>query len=218
MYTTTTKNPKQDGFEDEYLAGEIDTKGTTNETQFMGSAVFKEGRMIGTLNGEDTRLALILDETAYIKDVLTTYSDPFDKRFRIATRLIRTQENKVDIKIQQGKAKVKIKVPLIIEVLSNPSMVDYAKDEKKKKKLKKHLENELEEKNQKFVDMTQSELEGSPFSLSLYSRKLFPAINDYKKFDWMKSYPDADIDVEVSVKLGEFGKQTKVPNLEKIRD
>ncbi|SFA87874.1 MULTISPECIES: Ger(x)C family spore germination protein [unclassified Bacillus (in: firmicutes)] len=218
MYTTTTKEYKSSGNEDEFLAGQIDTKGSTNQTQFMGSAIFKEGRMIGKLNGEDTRMALIIDETADISDVLTTYPDPFNERFRIAARVIKTQPNRFDMKIVKGKLKINIHIPLYVDILSDPSMVNYAKDEKKKKILRKHLEKEISNKMEGFIVKTQQKYKGSPFMISQYSRKLFKTLEEYKKFDWMKSYPDADVNVKVTVEFSEFGKQTRVPSLKQMRD
>ena len=41
------------------MAGQLDTKGKTNPTQFLGSAIFKEGRMIGKLSAEETRACLL---------------------------------------------------------------------------------------------------------------------------------------------------------------
>ena len=47
MYTTAqpAKKPPIKG-EDEYMAGQLDVKGELDDTQFLGSAVFKNGVMI----------------------------------------------------------------------------------------------------------------------------------------------------------------------------
>ena len=38
-------------------------------TQFIGSAVFKDGVMIDKLNGQETRIVNIFDDTTEIKDI-----------------------------------------------------------------------------------------------------------------------------------------------------
>ena len=61
MYTTAKreKNPHIKG-EDEYLAGQLNATGEIDDTQFIGSAVFKNGVMIDKLNGQETRIVNIL--------------------------------------------------------------------------------------------------------------------------------------------------------------
>ncbi|QOR67729.1 Ger(x)C family spore germination protein [Cytobacillus suaedae] len=219
MYTTTerSENEVKDN-QDEYLAGQIDTKGSTNKTQFIGSAVFKEGKMIGKLNGRDTRIAVLLDGTTDLKDVLTTYEDPLTKGYRLAVRLIKNKPVDVQVNIKNSPAKIKIHVPLVAEVLSDPGMTNYARNEDKQEKLRQHIEQEIDSNISEFIKKTQEELGGSPFSLSLYGRKHFLTIPEFVQFDWMKSYPDMDIDVSVDIEFGEFGKQAKVPYLEELRD
>ena len=67
MYTTAEKekNPPIKR-EDEYLAGQVNATGEIDDTQFIGSAVFKNGVMIGKLNGQETRIVNILDDTTNI--------------------------------------------------------------------------------------------------------------------------------------------------------
>ncbi len=61
MYTTAKrqKNPPIKG-EDEYMAGQLNASGELDDTQFIGSAVFKNGVMIDKLNGQETRIVNIL--------------------------------------------------------------------------------------------------------------------------------------------------------------
>lgn len=219
MYTTTeTTDEEKKVNQDEYLAGEIKIEGKTNDTQFMGSAVFKEGKMIGKLNGRETRIAVLIDETSDMNDVLTTYEDPTNEHYRIATRIIKTDPVKFNINIRETPTKIHIHVPLTVEVLSDPAMVNYARKLDKQKRLKDHIEKDIKANIEMLIKKTQEDFGASPFSLSLHARRKFLTIPEYKQFDWMKSYPDMDISVSVSIEFGEFGKQAKVPYLEDLRD
>ena len=94
MYTTAKreKNPPIKG-EDEYMAGQLNASGELDDTQFIGSAVFKNGVMIDKLTGQETRIVNILDDTTNIKDILINFPDPFsDKPQQIAARI--TQNRK----------------------------------------------------------------------------------------------------------------------------
>ena len=74
MYTTAKreKNPEIKS-EDEYMAGQLNASGEIDDTQFIGSAVFKNGVMIDKLNGQETRIVNILDDTTDIKEILAIY-------------------------------------------------------------------------------------------------------------------------------------------------
>ncbi len=219
MYTTTesSEDDKKHN-EDEFLAGQINIEGDINRTQFMGSAVFKEGKMIGKMNGQETRIAILLDETSEMSDVLTTYQDPINEDYRIATRLIKERPVDYKVNISSSPPTVNIYVSLIVEVLSDPAMTNYARDREKQEILRNHIEKTIAFNIEKFIKKTQDEYGGSPFSISLHGRKHFLTIPEFNQFDWMKSYPDMDIEVSVDIEFGEFGKQAKVPYLEELRD
>lgn len=219
IYGTTNSNNEDTGkVEDQLLAGELKIKGDTNATQFLGSALFKEGQMISKLTAEETRLTILLNDTLEMSDVLTTYPDPFDEDFRIAARLVKKQKNKVKMKLKNGSGEINVTIPLIIEILSDHSMVNYGRNADKRQELKKQIEDNLSAKIDDFVKKTQEEFKGEPFGWSLLARRKFHSLPEYEKFDWMKSYPTMKVDVKVDVRFGEFGKQGEVPNLEGVRD
>ncbi|KUP09562.1 hypothetical protein Q73_02820 [Bacillus coahuilensis m2-6] len=218
MYASTVQEEESKrANEDEFLAGQINKEGG-NPTQFIGSAVFKEGKMIGKLTGEQTRLALILDETLNMSDIITTYPDPLMDEYRIAVRLMKSKSNEYKMNLQGKTPTVEIKIPLTIDVLDVPSLKDYANDEKNKKLLRESIESTLEDNFMEFIKMTQHEIKGDPFNLSLEGRKEFLTISQYEKFDWMKSYPNLIITVDCMITIGEFGKQIKTPNLDVLKD
>jgi Ger(x)C family germination protein len=218
IYGTTKASEGDPGVEDQILAGEMKFKGDTNPTQFLGSALFKEGQMIGKLTAEETRLTILLNDTLEMSDVLTTYPDPFDENFRIAARLVKKQKNKVKMKWKNGTGEINVTIPLIIEILSDHSMVNYGRNADKRSALKKQIEENLSGKLAEFVKRTQEEFKGEPFGWSLLARRKFQTIPEYEKFDWMKSYPSMKVSVKVDVRFGEFGKQGEVPNLEGVQD
>ncbi|RFU66395.1 Ger(x)C family spore germination protein [Peribacillus saganii] len=217
----TTSKPAKDPparHEDEYMAGEVNAKGDANKTQFAGAAVFKEGVMIGKLNGQETRIASVLDETTDIKDVLSTIHDPFNKEYRLAVRILKKQNNEVTMNLEKSTPEIRIKVPLVVDVLSDRSMVDYTKDTRKREILRRQIKVDFEREYNGLIAKSQQEFKGCPFPLSLDARKYFLTIKEYKNFDWMKTYPDMDIHVTVNIFFTGFGKQTKVPNIKHMRD
>ncbi|WP_409250809.1 Ger(x)C family spore germination protein [Bacillus sp. SCS-153A] len=218
-YATTETVGSSHASEDEYEAGEIPQVGG-NKTQFMGSAVFKEGKMIDILNGQETRIALILDPSTHLKDVLATYEDPLAEGFKIAARFIKKEKNDVDIQYHKEKPTVlKVTVPFEIEVLSVPSLIDYSNDRDKREKLRKKVEETLNEKANELVKKAQENYGTDPFYWSLYIRRFFPTIKDYEEGDWNhKIFPNAQIEVRYELKEITFGKLSKNSNLGEVRD
>lgn len=214
MYTTTEreKNPQFKG-EDQYTAGQLNVSGDLDNTQFTGSAVFRNGVMVDRLNGLETRIVNILDDTTDIKDIIVNLPDPFSNNTRqMAARIMKTKNNKIKMNIRGDRSKIEITVPLKVVIMSNPSMVNYAKDPKKEKILKEHLQKNTRSLFEELLNKTQTELKGSPYPLSVYARKHFKTYQEFEQFNWAKSYPKAEITVKPDIKIIDFGAQKKVLN------
>lgn len=220
MYGGLYDKKKEIGFQDEdqYRAGQVPEEGG-NPAQLIGSAVFKEGRMIGKLTGEETRITRLLDNTSKTRDMYSSFPDPLDKRYKIAVRIKKSRNVKVKVKLRKGLPKIDVFYPLEIKVISVPSMIDYANDMEKQKKLKAALEKKLKENAEKLIKKTQEEFKAEPFYWSLYVRPLFSSDKEYQKWDWNKKrYPFADIRITMDVEITGFGKQFKESDMEKVLD
>ncbi|OZM58703.1 hypothetical protein CIB95_03805 [Lottiidibacillus patelloidae] len=214
----TTKEESGSGDnEDEYKAGQIDKEGG-NKTQIMGSAVFKEGKMIGTITAEETRLSYALNNTANILKMLVTYEDPIKKDYRVAARLMKTGETKVKMNLETKTPIIDVEVPFSLELLAIPSLVDYVQNKENQTLLKNSIEASLEKKTMKFIKQFQEEYKGQPFAWSLIARKHFLTLSEYKEYNWMKTFPKAKVNVKFNVDITEFGEELRTPNIPKIKD
>ena len=212
MYTTAikVKNPEIRS-EDEYMAGQLNATGEVGSTQFIGSAVFRNGVMIDKLTGQETRNINILDDSTNIKDILVDIPDPFsDDQLQFAARIMKTENNKVKMDLKGQRPKIFITIPLKIEIISNPSMVNYT-EKKNQQIVKRQIVTHIETMNEKLLKKTQTKFKGVPYPLSLYARKYFGTIQEYKKFNWGKSYQKADIHVKVDIEIIDYGKRIKKP-------
>ncbi|WP_404452401.1 Ger(x)C family spore germination protein [Virgibacillus necropolis] len=220
MYGTTQNNEDegQDRDNDKFSAGEFQFEGQTNQTNFAGSAIFKEGRMIGVLTADETRISIVLNPILNASDILTTFKDPFNEKYRIAARVNKKEANKVEMDLKAHTPTIDVTIPLEIEVLSAHSMIDYEKNIEKRNKLKNSIKKELTTKMEKFVKKTQEKFKGEPFGWSLIARKNFLTIQAYEEYDWMKTYPEMKVNIDVVITFGQFGRQSELPKLEEIRD
>jgi len=214
MYTTAEKE-KNLSFkeEDQYTAGQLDVSGDLDDTQFSGAAVFKNGVMIDTLTGLDTRIINIWDDTTDIKDVLVNIPDPFiDNNKQLALRVTKTNNNKIRMNLKGVRPKIDITVPMTFTIMSNPSMTNYIQDPQKKQFLKEYLVKYTTSLFENVQEKTQTELKGSPYPLSVYARKYFKTYQEFERFNWVKSYPNADITLKPIIEIEDYGVQRKVLN------
>ncbi|WP_174735189.1 Ger(x)C family spore germination protein [Mesobacillus harenae] len=217
-YTSSEQKPDYENRDDEFIAGELPVSGEINKTQFIGSAVFKEGQMIGKLTGEETRLTGLLRLEQDVTDILTTLPDPGDGKYRISVRINKYKKNKVDMDLKSFPPKINVVVPMRIEVLSDPSLTNYGGSEKQRNKLRNFFTKKFEEKFNGLVQKSQDEFKGDLFGWSIYARKKFKTIKEYNDFNWMESFPKAEIDIKADISFGEFGRQPRVPKMYEVKD
>ena len=207
MYTTTKKEKAPDAKAgNEYIAGQVDTSGDADNTQFIGSAVFKDGTMIDKLNGRETRLVNILDDTTNIEELYISIPDPFSNKQQLALKMLKSENNKVKMNLTGNVPKIFITVPLKFEVMSNPSFVKFGNNPKNQRKLREAIYDDFIHDYGDLFVKAQTELKGVPYPLSIYSRRYFGTIEEYEKFNWTKSFLKAEIDVKPEIQIIDYGK------------
>ncbi|MDZ5471584.1 Ger(x)C family spore germination protein [Bacillus sp. 31A1R] len=217
IYTTaTSEEPKDTEDEDNFLPGEINKRGGS-DIQIIGAAVFKEGKMIGTMTGEEVRVALILQKEMRPERLIFTYDDPINPDFRITGKATNVRTD-VSIDVHQEYPVIKVKQWFDIKVLAIPSLIDYVENLSNQSKLKDYFERKYYEHASKLIERTQKEFKAEPFNWSNQARKKFWTLTEYEDYDWMKSYPNAEIKIEVDVTLTEFGKKLSPRDISEIKD
>lgn len=222
IYATTTKeeNKTNKKGDHDYLAGQIPKQGG-NPTQFMGSAVFKEGMMIDTLTGEDTRLCNILDKTVDMDELFMSFPDPVKPTYQVGFNYAQSSEPKVSIDSDNkaNHASIDVVVPFELEIIAIPSMVDYALNQDDQNQLIQKFERTIEAKTNQLITKSQETYGSDPFYWSLYIRKFFKDVPAYEKGDWNKKiYPNAAIHVDYQLKRLTFGKMINDSKIDEVRD
>lgn len=208
-YATTMKSAQKElsvGIED-YIAGQV-YKEELNPTQLIGSAVIKNGKMVGKLTGKETRLAMFLRPVKKTDNILTTFPDPLKKGEFISAKLMRGRI-KIDISISEDYPIIDVIVPIKISISAIPSLVDYVEDQENQELLKKSIEKYYEDEAKKLIEKTQKEFGGEPFLWSSIARRKFLLFEDFEKYNWMEKYTKAKVNVDFDVKLIDFGKHSK---------
>lgn len=213
IYATTEKSDgKKYGNEDDYLPGQIDQQGG-NTSQLIGSALLRNGVMIGTLTGEETRLALNLRPISIAKYMRVTYLDPLNPKYRISAQLIKHRSTEIKVLTEETPLKIKVRLPLDFNISAVPSGENYVTNFKNQEKLRNQIEESLEKKFNELVKKTQEEYKVNPFNWSHVARRNFLTMQDYEAYNWNEKYLNADVDIKVEVKFTGFGKQLGPPKV-----
>jgi len=204
----TTERTKEMTFEDEalYRAGEVPAE-EADPVQMMGSAVIRKGRMIGTMNGEETRYALMLRKEEKMHSIIASFPDPLREKERVTVRLLKNEDAKIKIDVSGEVPKIDVKVKLYAQLWSIEGLTDYVTDLKKQKLLEQSIEEKLTQETMNFVRRTQEEFKGEPFNWHKQVRKKFWTWDDYIHYDFLGKYPRAEVKVAYDVSLESFGKQ-----------
>ncbi|MGM0902784.1 MAG: Ger(x)C family spore germination protein [Bacillota bacterium] len=220
-YATTQVRTKKDKFrinEMDALAGDLRVEGDANNAQFLGSAVFLEGKMIGTLTGVENRIVMFLHDAINVRDVLTVFPDPFKEDYHITVRIMKQKKTKVKMDLKAKPPRIHVTLPLTLDILTDPSMENPVESKKKVEKLRNALEKKMESAAMEVVRISQEEFKAEPFGWSLHARREFKTLQEYMDFDWMKTYPKMKVDIDVEIRFGKFGRQPRTPSYEGVRD
>jgi len=204
----------------EKIAGELVTEGG-NSAQFMGGAVFKNGKMIDILNAQETRLVNILNPTSDLNDVISGMPDPIDSTYNIAGSFV--QKTNPDINIQYNAetnhATIDLVVPFEFEIVAIPSMIGYSQDDALKKLLKKSIEDHLKSITEDLIAKTQDVYRAEPFNWAIFIRQFFKDIPSFEEANWSESiYPNAEITIDYRLQRLEFGKSLYDTNMKEMSD
>ncbi|WP_394218914.1 Ger(x)C family spore germination protein [Halobacillus trueperi] len=211
-YATAEEKEEHYGKEDEYTPGEMFIQGG-DQVQVIGAKVIKEGKMIGTLTGEQTRLATLLRRGSRANHWFATFKDPLSEGDRVTARILKDERLKVDIDTDKDPLVISAKVPLKVQLASVPSQIDFVMDQKKQDILISSIEETLEKEAMQLIKHTQEEYKDDLFLWYLESRKNFRTTSDFYKYDWEEKYPQADVHVTFEVTLESFGNRLKTMEL-----
>lgn len=207
IYATAERvdSPKEKK-EADYTAGEVPSR-AADPVQMIGSAVFKFGRMIDTLTGDETRITLLLRSSEQAHAHIDSFRDPLNPEKRIGVRLVRKQNTDIRIDLSGDAPDISVKVPLGVQVLSIQGLGNYITDPKKQQLLVETIEKSLEEDADALIKKSQQKFQSEPFLWNLHVRRKMWTWDDYINYDWNEKFSRARVRVDFDISIDSFGKQ-----------
>jgi len=186
-----------DDFSYEALAGEI-VRDAENPTEVLGCAVFKNDKMIDTLGSFKTDLARIICDEYYPRNYSIAYPSKNDF---VTIRLIQKRSPVIDGSVKNGKAHIKVEVPVSIEYVDAGKIEN---DTKKSAEFCAFLEETLNKEAKELVKKAQLSYDADILGLGEAIKHHFADVRAWKKFDWEKKFSDAQIDISFKVMYADF--------------
>ncbi len=186
-----------DDFSYEARAGQIVRDGE-NPTEVLGSAVFRNDKMIDTLGSFKTDLARIICDEYYPRNYSIAYPSKSDF---VTIRLIQKQSPQISGTVKNGVAKININIPLSIEYVDAGKIEN---DTDKSEQFCTFLESKLNEVSYELIRDAQNTYKADILGLGKSIKHCFLDVEEWKKFNWEQKFPSAEINVSFNVMYADF--------------
>lgn len=202
--TKTTQEKVQEGMA--YLPGEIPREGG-NKIEIIGLAVFKEDRLVGLLNGEETRYYQML--TGNFIHGNFTFPDPNLREGGNEIIVIELKEGRSpEIKVDPAKEQINVRLFLEGEILSIQSGKNYEQG-KLKRQLEGYVSNWVTQASSRLIRKTQEEYGSDIFGFGEFTRIDFWTWQDWINYDWLQKYPQYQVSVQTEFYVRRTGMMTE---------
>ncbi len=183
-----------------YDAGDLPRTGGSN-VEMVGGAAFRGRKMVGVLSADELRPYLLLQDA--FRQAFVTYKDPHDPGSFVSVQLSRGRPFSVTVDVTGPRPRIRGRVSLEAKLIGVQSGVDYS-EPALQAELEESIAKQIETSIYELVKRTQ-EWGSDVIGLGRHAVPLFNTVEAWEAYDWLKKYPDADIDVEVLVTLRRFG-------------
>ena len=183
----------------EYVAGKLDIE-KKNESEVVGSAVFKGDKMISILSGLESEILNILSGkfTSGYSSLYVPQSPDNPVTLRVE------QRQKPKIKIEMKDDKPKIKTDLFLEGIFMSVPSDYI-IEKNLSEFDKNTSDYIKEYAEAFLNKTTKELNSDIVGFGKYAKKLFLTNKEFEDFKWNEKYKNAEFECNVEFSVRRTG-------------
>jgi len=181
-------------------AGQIPRIGG-NGIELLGSAVFDDDRMVGELDGHETRMLLLLNGN-YRKGIFTV-QDPIKPDLIIPINLRLTEKPRIKIYLNGDKINIYVTVKTEGDIYAIQSHINY-EDPKMIGMVEDAAREQLVQGLRDVVAKCQS-MNSDVFGFGKHALNKFATIEALESFDWNGRFNEADIKITAEFKIRKTG-------------
>lgn len=191
-----------------YLAGEVPISGG-NKSQIIGTAVFRGDKMVGTLNGQETRYYMML--RGLFRNGIMSVTDPLaadpTSLVGFTVRQARRPEYKTSID-ENGNVSINVDIYLEPEIIGLFSGINYESPDLKPT-LEEAFSREVQQGCQNLIRRTQEEFKADIFGFGYHVKHHFWTVQTWREMNWLDRYSDAQVNVSVHSIIRRTGLMSK---------
>lgn len=194
-----------------YTAGQLPRKGG-NKIDMIGTAVFKKDKLVGFLDGTETRYCQMV--TGDFLHGFFAFPDP-EKEDAVLVLEFKKGRSP-DIKVNQKGYIPVVNIDIILEaeIMSIESGIPYEKG-KKEQMLEDYIARYVTKGVEDVIKKTQEEFKSDIFGLGDYTRTNFLTWKQWEEFRWLDIYPEVEVKVNTKVEIRRTGHMSKTIPLSK---
>ena len=185
----------------EYLAGDIPAYDSVTASQFAGTALFRQDKMVGTLTTEETRMLLILQGN--FPHGFIIIADPNLPTEAINVNLRLGEKPTTNLSFVDGHPVIAVSVLLEGEITAIPSGINYEQQEYRQQ-LEARLSALIQAQIEKMLNKTQA-LDSDVVGFGYQARAAFPTYQAWEDQNWDELYATAQFEIKVTTKLRRTG-------------
>lgn len=203
------ENPQKEDAKMSFLAGSVSRTGG-NPVECVGTAIFQKDRMVGLLDGQETRYLLFLNGD--IRHFVLSVPSSLRKGSYLSVGVRLSKPATRVLQLRSSQPKLSITQYVEAELLANQSRDSYF-DKSQRLQLEHLLEHELSMREEKLINKLLHKKNVAPLSFIEGMRAQFPTYPDYETFPWRNVLKKTAVDVNVKVVLRRLGSQLNTPSL-----
>ncbi|HBV96803.1 MAG: hypothetical protein JL50_15520 [Peptococcaceae bacterium BICA1-7] len=184
----------------DFLAGDMPSN--KGESQFLGAAVFRMDKMVGTLTGNETRYLNMLTGEMHFSFMIIP--DPIKEGAVVGVSLKQARKPVIKVSTDRERPRISAEVFIEPELVGVPSGTNY-EDEKQMGALEAAIAGIIGDSCRQLVARTQEEFRSDIFGFGSHARKNFLTVQQWRDYDWLDKYPQAEVDINVNLKIRRTG-------------
>lgn len=186
--------------EGDYYAGELPRKGM-NTFEFFGTALFDGDKMVGMLNGDETRALLMIKNE--LKSAFISIPDPLNEGLNVSIQTKLQKKTDIKVDVSGDKPVVNVKVSLEGDLLNVQGHGHY-EDPNIKPVLENAFRSFIREQLIKTVDKCKT-LEVDVFGFGDRVAQHFSTIQEWEEYNWLSRFHEAEVNISVQFVIRRTG-------------
>lgn len=182
-----------------YIAGEAPITGS-NKAQFDGTAVFRDDKMVGVIDGESTRFYLML-RGKFERGFINVLDPLANAPVGIGLNVFQSRSPKYVTRINEdGTVTIDVDIYLDAELVAVTSNINYEREDRKLV-LEEAFSTHVREGCQALIKRTQEEFKADIFGFGEQVKGHYQTVPAWRDAQWLQRYPEAQINVAVHTRL-----------------